>query len=88
MTILVDAYSASTASFDRDIRALTERLEMSGYDVYYADLDLGPRGRWQRVLAGAYTDPQVAQHEAERINLVVPGAQAHVVDVQLLRSGP
>ncbi|HEY3042751.1 MAG TPA: AAA family ATPase, partial [Vicinamibacterales bacterium] len=87
MTILVGAYSASSASFERDIHTLTERLEASGYHVYYADLDLGPRGRWQRVLAGAYTDPQVAQHEADRVNLVVPGADAHVIDAHLLRSG-
>ena len=58
-----------------DIRALTEWLETSGYAVYYADVDLGPKGRWQRVLAGAYTDPQVAQREADRLNVVVPGAK-------------
>src|SRR5204863_409548 len=68
-------------------RALTERLEASGYDVYYADVDLGPKGRWQRVLAGAYTDLQIAWREADRVNLVVPGAEARVIDVQLLRSG-
>ena len=84
MTILVGTYPSSSAG---DIHALTERLATSGYNVYYADLDLGPKGRWQRVLAGAYTDPQVAQREADRVNLVVPGAEAHVIDVQRLRSG-
>ena len=87
LTILVGAYPVSSASSDRDIRALTERLETSGYDVYYADVDLGPKGRWQRVLAGAYTDLQIARREADRVNLVVPGAEARVIDVQLLRSG-
>lgn len=87
LTILVGAYPATSASADRDIRALTERLETSGYDVYYAEVDLGPRGRWQRVLAGAYTDLQIARREADRVNLVVPGADARVIDVQLLRSG-
>jgi len=87
LTILVGTYPASSAGFERDIRALTERLETSGYDVYYADVDLGPKGRWQRVLAGAYTDPQVAQREADRVNLVVPGAQARVIDVQRRLSG-
>ena len=48
--------------------------------VYYADVDLGPKGRWQRVLAGAYTDPQVAQREADRLNAVVPGANARVIE--------
>jgi general secretion pathway protein A len=87
LTILVGAYPASSASSERDIRAVTERLEASGYDVYYANLDFGAKGRWQRVLAGAYTDPQVAQREADRVNAVVPGAGARVVDVQQLRSG-
>ena len=87
LTILVGAYPVSSASSDRDIRALTEQLETSGYDVYYADVDLGPKGRWQRVLAGAYTDVQIARREADRVNLVVPGAEARVIDVQLRRSG-
>jgi len=87
LTILVGVYLVSSASSDRDIHALTEQLETSGYDVYYADVDLGPKGRWQRVLAGAYTDLQIARREADRVNLVVPGAEARVIDVQLLRSG-
>jgi general secretion pathway protein A len=87
LTILVGAYPVSSASSDREIRALTERLEASGYDVYYSDVDLGPKGRWQRVLAGAYTDSQLARREAERVNQVVPGAEARVIDVQSLRSG-
>jgi hypothetical protein len=62
-------------------RALADWLETSGYTVYYADLDLGAKGRWQRVLAGAYTDPQVAQRDADRLNALVPGANARVVDV-------
>jgi general secretion pathway protein A len=83
LTILVGVYPASSDN----IPALTERLETSGYDVYYAEVDLGPTGRWQRVLAGAYTDPLVAEREADRLNLVVPGVEARVIDVQLLRSG-
>jgi hypothetical protein len=84
LTILVGAYPASSAG---DIHTLTERLETSGYAVYYADVDLGPKGRWRRVLAGAYTDPQVAEREASRVNLLVPGAGARVIDVQLLQPG-
>ncbi len=87
MTILVGTYPASSVTFERDIRALTERLEASGYRVYYANVDLGSKGRWQRVLAGAYTDLEAAEREADRINVVVPGVEAQVVDVQLLRSG-
>jgi general secretion pathway protein A len=84
LTVLVGAYPRSSAG---DIQTLTERLERSGYKVYYADVDLGPKGRWQRVLAGAYTDPQAAEREADRVNLLVPGAEARVIDVQLLQSG-
>jgi hypothetical protein len=80
LTILVGAYPASTVRVDNQVRALTEWLEMSGYPVYYADVDLGQKGRWQRVLAGAYTDPQVAQREADRLNAVVPGAGAQVIE--------
>src|SRR4029077_8154469 len=66
LTILVGAYPIASASAERDIRALTERLETSGYDVYYAEMNLGPKGRWQRVLAGAYTDLHIARREADR----------------------
>jgi general secretion pathway protein A len=87
LTILVGAYPASSTSLERDVRAVTERLETAGYNVYYANIDVGAKGRWQRVLAGAYTDPQIAQREADRVNMVVPGGGARVVDAQLLRSG-
>ena len=72
-----DVGDAGTAG---SIRALTEWLETSGYAVYYADADLGPKGRWQRVLVGAYTDPQVAQRDADQLNAVVPGANARVIE--------
>jgi general secretion pathway protein A len=87
MTILVGTYPVSSATFERDIQALTERLEAAGFDVYYVNVEAGPKGRWQRVLAGAYTDADVAQRQADRVNGVVPGAAAYVVDAQLLRSG-
>ena len=67
LTILVGVVSGIERAATIATSALTERLETSGYDVYYADVDLGPNGRWQRVLAGAYTDPQVAQREADRV---------------------
>jgi general secretion pathway protein A len=86
-SILVGSYplagagdTAGNGASAANVRALTEWLELSGYAVYYADVDLGPKGRWQRVLAGAYTDAQVAQREADRLNAVVPGAGARVVE--------
>jgi type II secretory pathway predicted ATPase ExeA len=65
-TILVRSFQMSGAGKGRaesetGIRSVTEWLERFGFDVYYADVDLGPRGRWQRVLAGAYTDAMAAR---------------------------
>jgi hypothetical protein len=82
-SILVDTYPLASAGSEHtvgNIRALAEWLEMSGYAVYSADVDLGAKGRWQRILAGAYTDRQAAQREATRLNAVVPGAHARVID--------
>jgi type II secretory pathway predicted ATPase ExeA len=87
VTILVGAFPAASAGFDPAIEALTERLENAGYKVYYADTDLGVNGHWQRVLAGAYADPDVAQKEADRVNLLVPGSEARVIDVRASRPG-
>src|SRR5439155_19080665 len=39
-----------------DARAMFEWLETSGYRASRAEVDLGSRGRWQRVLAGTYID--------------------------------
>ena len=61
------------------IRAVTEWLEASGFPVYYAEVDLGERGRWQRVLAGAYTDPEAARADAARLKTSVAGADARIV---------
>jgi general secretion pathway protein A len=79
-TILVGTYPMAEANAGANVRAITEWLEMSGYAVFYATVDMGAKGRWQRVLAGAYTDPQVAEREAHRLNAVVPGAGARVID--------
>ena len=79
-TILVGSYAETDANVEANVRAMTEWLEMSGYEVYYTGVDMGPKGRWYRVLAGAYTDPQLAAREASRLNAVVPGAGARVID--------
>jgi cell division septation protein DedD len=80
LTILMGSYPASAGATDA-ARALTTRLEASGYQVYQADVDLGPEGRWHRVLVGAYTDAEIASRDAERINAEAFGADARVVDV-------
>jgi general secretion pathway protein A len=81
LTILVGSYPASSATADADVRALTEWLEASGYRPYRAEVDLGPEGRWHQVLAGAYTEADVAGRDAEAINAAAPGAAARVIDV-------
>ena len=71
LTILAGSFPA-TDDTRAEVAELTEWLRGSGYDVYYADIDRGPDGRWQRVLAGAYTDPAVAAADAARLNAVAP----------------
>ena len=76
-TILVGTYPPGTADGQR--LAVTNWLEASGFRVYVADLDLGQRGRWQRVLAGAYTDPEMARSDADRLKAAAPGLDVRVV---------
>jgi len=84
VTILVASYPVSgsdelrTAS-SAAIRSVTDWLEASGFHVYYAEVDLGERGRWQRVLAGAYTDADLALADATRLKTTVTGTDARVV---------
>jgi type II secretory pathway predicted ATPase ExeA len=78
-TILVGSFPISSPTAAADMRALTDWLEQSGYRVYYADVDLGTDGRWQRVLVGAYTDTESAERDADRLNAAAPGAGVRVV---------
>jgi type II secretory pathway predicted ATPase ExeA len=78
LTILAGSFPA-TDDTRAEVAELTEWLRGSGYDVYYADIDRGPDGRWQRVLAGAYTDPAVAAADAARLNAVAPDLGARLL---------
>jgi general secretion pathway protein A len=78
LTILVGSYPVSSES-NLQIRSLTEWLEASGFHVYFAEVDLGARGRWQRVLAGAYTDPDAAGRDVMRLRGADPASEARVV---------
>jgi general secretion pathway protein A len=78
LTILAGSYP-ETKSSESEIRSVTERLEASGYKVYYARVDRGPDGRWQRVLANAYTDADAAVTDAVRLKVVAPDLDARVV---------
>jgi hypothetical protein len=79
LTILVGSYAATGATTLDDIRELTRWLEDSGFAVFYADVDLGTRGRWQRVLAGAYTDAEVASRDVERLKTAAPTSDPRLV---------
>jgi SPOR domain len=79
LTVLVSSFPIAESSTPADIAALTEWLESSGFPVFYADVDLGSRGRWQRVLAGAYTDAEIARRDADRLRSAVPKSEARLV---------
>ena len=84
LTILMGSYPVSgseelRAASSTAIRSVTDWLEASGFHVYYAEVDLGERGRWQRILAGAYTDPDLARADATRLKSTATGAEARVV---------
>jgi general secretion pathway protein A len=78
LTILAGSFP-ETESSEPEIRSVTERLEASGYKVYYASVDRGPDGRWQRVLANAYTDADAAVTDAVRLKAAAPDLDARVV---------
>jgi type II secretory pathway predicted ATPase ExeA len=79
LTILVGSYPLAEATAAADVAALTDWLEGSGFRVFHAEVDLGSRGRWQRVLAGAYTDPQAARRDEERLRAAAPQSDVHLV---------
>jgi hypothetical protein len=62
-----------------DVASATEWLEASGFRVFYAEVNFGLRGRWCRVLAGAYGDSQTARRDVERLKAAAPQSDAHLV---------
>jgi type II secretory pathway predicted ATPase ExeA len=85
-TILVGAYPISTPQSEADLRSMTEWLEASGFHVYYSEIDSGLGQRWQRVLAGAYSDEPTARVDAERLKHALPSLDAQVVAVEPVAS--
>jgi hypothetical protein len=79
-TILVSSFPDGLASTASNVASTTEWLEASGFRVFHAHVHLGSRGRWQRVLAGAYGDSQSARRDMERIRAVAPQTDAHLVN--------
>jgi hypothetical protein len=78
-TILVSSFPVGLETTAPDVANVTDWLETSGFRVYYAEVDLGSRGRWQRVLAGAYADSLAAQRDAERLKAAAPRSDVHLV---------
>jgi general secretion pathway protein A len=78
-TILVGSYPIADSSTPDQVRALAAWLDGSGYRVFHAEVDLGVHGRWHRVLAGAYTDAEVAEHELARLQTLAPSTGARLV---------
>jgi type II secretory pathway predicted ATPase ExeA len=74
--ILVGSFS-SAASGPFESRAMTEWLGTFGLTVYDGGVD--PSNGWRRVLAGAYTDRDSAQRDADRLNAASPTLGAQVV---------
>jgi type II secretory pathway predicted ATPase ExeA len=79
LTILVGSYPVADATTAADVAALTAWLEGSGFRVFYAEVDFGTSGRWRRVLAGAYTDPETARRDEERLKAAAPQSDVHLV---------
>ena len=78
-TILVGAYPLEDPQSAADIRSTTDWLEASGMHVYYAPIDSASGSRWQRVLAGAYSDDAAARADAARLKLAAPSIEPQVV---------
>jgi general secretion pathway protein A len=66
--ILIGAYPSGSD----EAQQVAAWVEASGLTVTRADLDLGARGRWQRILAGAYTDVESARRDAQRLKSAAP----------------
>jgi type II secretory pathway predicted ATPase ExeA len=82
LTVLVESYPESERS-EAAVRELTAWLEASGHRVYYERVDLGPDGRWWRVLAGTYAEEEyeTASWDAARLKAAAPVLQARVVTI-------
>jgi hypothetical protein len=78
LTILAGSFALSPGT-EGEIRSLTEWLESSGYAVYFASIDHGRDGQWQRVLAGTYTDAKRAAADAARLKKAAPELEARVL---------
>src|SRR5438874_11062687 len=87
LTILVSSYPTSESSTSANVDALTRWLEADGFRVFHADVDLGTRGRWRRVLAGSYTEAEAARRDVDRLKAAAPGAELQLLTAAEARAG-
>jgi general secretion pathway protein A len=82
-TILAGSFSLADPAAATAIESLTARLEAVGYKVYYAEVDLLERGKWLRVLAGAFGDAETARAEASRLSSAIAVRAVYAVSAGL-----
>ena len=88
-TVIVGSFNMDGTDDSREttaqrMDALSRWLEDEGFSVYYTELDLGARGRWRRVLAGAYADVGAARADERRLR--AQGADARTVSAETAMS--
>src|SRR5262249_57463594 len=82
LTILGGSYPTTSPHISDDVHAMTNWLEAAGLPVYHAEVDLGSRGRWHRVLAGAYQDQDAARRDVARLKAAAPTLDPRIVDAR------
>jgi cell division septation protein DedD len=75
-------YLIQVASFESPQRAdrLVDELTSLGYSARRVELELGERGRLQRVLAGGYRTREEAQSDLERIREIPGYDDARIIE--------
>jgi type II secretory pathway predicted ATPase ExeA len=78
-TIVVGSYPAASSRLSDEARSAAAWIEGAGLPVFYAEVEGGPRGRWHRLMAGAYTDEPAAQRALDRLRAAAPAFDGHIV---------
>jgi general secretion pathway protein A len=69
-----------------EIATMVRELESLGYPTYQADVDLGRRGAWRRVLVGAYADAADARRDEQRLRVMRDFADARMIAASIAAS--
>ena len=87
-TVVVASYPIAGDTTSAEVADLTTRLEQAGLKVYYADVDLPTRGRWRRVLVGAFVQLDEAQRVETQLKQTAGLELARAVPLQLAAAVP